>query len=63
VRDAFGAARKRRERFGSVEIGFDELDTGSFERRFARAHQGRDPVTAPKIRQGPARDIAATDDQ
>jgi hypothetical protein len=63
VRDVLGAARKGRKRFSSVEIGFDELDTGSLEGRVARSHQGHDPIAPAKLRQGSARDVAATDDQ
>jgi hypothetical protein len=63
VSDALGAAREGRKRLGSIKVSFEELDAGSRERRFARAHQGRNPIAIAQLWQGPARDIAATDDQ
>jgi len=63
MRDAPGAAGEWREGCGVVKIAYDQLDTGSGERRVGRAHERSDPVAPPEFRQGTARDIAATDDE
>jgi len=63
MRDAPGASGERRKGRGIVEVAFDELDTGSRERGIGGAHERGDVVAPPEIRQGAARDIAATDDE
>jgi hypothetical protein len=63
VDDALCPTRERRERAGVVKIALDQLGAGNNQRRLARAHQGSDPIATPKLGQGSARNIAATDDQ
>ena len=63
MRDALRAPGERRKRGGIVEIARDLLDAGSSERGVGRAHQSLHPITTLQLRQGAARDVAATDDE